>query len=167
MSGAWLVSALDCQSRGPRFKSARAEIWFEISAPPAPPSQLSYDEYTDRTRSLGRQDGEGENWPPLSYAEAKKRKSLTLHPHGCPTPARGYSSLLYMSRAWPPPFHEKECNQQIIWNIIWLLEFCRETETTPTIHNSWTMQGLWKQWRDEQSFNFRWEAPTQFQWQVT
>ena len=25
----------------------RAEIWFEISAPPAPPSQLSYDEHTD------------------------------------------------------------------------------------------------------------------------
>jgi len=33
---------------------ARAEIWTEISAPPAPPSQLSYDEYTDRTLSVGR-----------------------------------------------------------------------------------------------------------------
>ena len=33
---------------------ARAEIWFEISAPPAPPSQLGYDEYTDRTLSVGR-----------------------------------------------------------------------------------------------------------------
>jgi len=30
-----------------------AEIWFEISAPPAPPSQLCYDEYTDRTLSVG------------------------------------------------------------------------------------------------------------------
>jgi len=42
----------------------RAEIWFEISAPPAPPSQLSYDEYTDCTLSVGRTDGEGEDWPP-------------------------------------------------------------------------------------------------------
>ena len=32
---------------------ARAEIWFEISAPPAPPSQLSYDEHTDRKLSVG------------------------------------------------------------------------------------------------------------------
>ena len=38
--------------------------WFEISAPPAPLSQLSYDEYTDRTLSVWRWDGEGENWPP-------------------------------------------------------------------------------------------------------
>jgi len=28
---------------------ARAEIWFEISAPPVHPSQLSDDEYTDHT----------------------------------------------------------------------------------------------------------------------
>jgi len=33
---------------------AMAEIWFEISVPPAPPSQLSYDEYNDRTLSVGR-----------------------------------------------------------------------------------------------------------------
>jgi len=26
-----------------------ADIWIETSAPPAPPSQLGYDEYTDRT----------------------------------------------------------------------------------------------------------------------
>jgi len=33
---------------------ARAEILLEISVPSAPPSQLSYDEYTDRTLSVGR-----------------------------------------------------------------------------------------------------------------
>ena len=44
--------------------SERAGIWFEISVPPAPPSQLSYDEYTDHTLSVGRRDGEGEDWPP-------------------------------------------------------------------------------------------------------
>src|SRR6218665_1377378 len=38
--------------------------------------------------------GEGENWPPPSYAKAKKMKSLTLHPHGCPRAAKGYSSSL-------------------------------------------------------------------------
>src|SRR6218665_3240424 len=32
---------------------------------PAPPSQLSYDEYTDRTLSVGRGDGEGKDWPPV------------------------------------------------------------------------------------------------------
>ena len=42
---------------------ARTEIWFEISVPPAPPSQLSYDEYTDRTLSVGRWGGEGKDWP--------------------------------------------------------------------------------------------------------
>ncbi len=31
---------------------ARAEVWFEISAIAAPPSQLSYDEYTDLTLRL-------------------------------------------------------------------------------------------------------------------
>jgi len=30
-----------------------AEIWFEISVPPAPFSQFSYDEYTDLTLSVG------------------------------------------------------------------------------------------------------------------
>jgi len=33
---------------------ARAEIWFKISAPTAPSSQLIYDEHTDRTLSVGR-----------------------------------------------------------------------------------------------------------------
>ena len=31
---------------------ARAKIWFEISAPPAPPSQFSYDEHTGHTLSM-------------------------------------------------------------------------------------------------------------------
>jgi len=56
-------------------------------------SQVSYDEYTDRTLSMGRWDAhchwedetvsERTGHPP-SYAEAKKTKSLTLHSHGCP-----------------------------------------------------------------------------------
>jgi len=29
-----------------------------------PPSQLSYDEYNNCTLSMGRWDGEGEDWPP-------------------------------------------------------------------------------------------------------
>jgi len=41
----------------------RAEIWIEISAPPVPPSQLSYNEYTDRTLSVERWGGEREDWP--------------------------------------------------------------------------------------------------------
>ena len=32
----------------------RVEIWFETSAPPAPHSQLCFDEYTDCTLSVGR-----------------------------------------------------------------------------------------------------------------
>ena len=43
---------------------ARAEIWFEISAPSALPSQLIYDEYTDCTLSVGRWDEEGDDRPP-------------------------------------------------------------------------------------------------------
>jgi len=35
------------------YVPARAEICIEISAPPAPPSEFSYDEYTDRTLSVG------------------------------------------------------------------------------------------------------------------
>jgi len=37
---------------------AREEICIEISAPSAPPSQLSYDEYTDRTLAVVRRDGD-------------------------------------------------------------------------------------------------------------
>ena len=43
---------------------SRVEIWFKISAPPAPHSQLSYDEHTDTTLSVERWDCEGEDWPP-------------------------------------------------------------------------------------------------------
>jgi len=34
---------LDYQSKGSGSNPGRAEIWLEICAPPAPPSQLSYD----------------------------------------------------------------------------------------------------------------------------
>jgi len=47
-----------------KSKKFRAEIWFEISVPSAPPtSQLSYmyDEYTGL--SVGKWDGKGEDWP--------------------------------------------------------------------------------------------------------
>ena len=63
---------------------ARAEIWFQISVPSAPPSQFTYDGYTDRTMSVGRPDGEGEDWPPALLCQAKKMKLLTLHTQGCP-----------------------------------------------------------------------------------
>ena len=54
--GSLVVSVLDCQSLGSGFKPlhARVEMWFEISVPSAPSSQLSYDEYTDSTLSVGR-----------------------------------------------------------------------------------------------------------------
>jgi|SRR6218665_1156851 len=58
-----------------------SEIWFEISAVPAPPGQLCYDEYTvsGKMRWLWERIGN-----PFTYAEAKKMKSLMLHSHGCP-----------------------------------------------------------------------------------
>src|SRR6218665_117771 len=66
---------------------ARAEIWFEISAPLAPPIQLSYCMMSKPTPTAHcqREDDtvrERTGYPP-SYAEAKKMKSLTLHNHGC------------------------------------------------------------------------------------
>ena len=45
---------------------AIAEIWFEISAPPATLIQLSYDEYTDCTLSVGGWYGKGDDWPMAS-----------------------------------------------------------------------------------------------------
>ena len=36
------------------------------------PSQLSYDEYTDRMISVGILDGEGEDWPPALICRGKK-----------------------------------------------------------------------------------------------
>jgi len=59
---------------------ARAEIWIEISAPPAPPSQLSYilNTLTAHYQWEGETARERTGHP-RSYAEAKKMKSLTLH----------------------------------------------------------------------------------------
>lgn len=45
------------------IREASAEILFEISDPPARPSQLSY-KYTNRTLSLRRWDNKWEDWPP-------------------------------------------------------------------------------------------------------
>ena len=56
---------------------ARAEILFKISAPPALPRQLGYDEYTVSAKTVRERTGH-----PSSYAEAKKMKLLTLHTHG-------------------------------------------------------------------------------------
>jgi len=44
--------------------SAWAEIWFEIVALSESPSELSNDEYTDRSLSVGGLDREEEDWPP-------------------------------------------------------------------------------------------------------
>ena len=62
---------------------ARVEIWLEISAPPAPPNQFSYDEYADHTIQWEDQTVRERTGHPPSYAEAKKMKSLTLHTHCC------------------------------------------------------------------------------------
>ena len=44
-----MVSMLECQRVD---ISTRADIWFEISAPPVSPCQLSYDKYIDHTLKL-------------------------------------------------------------------------------------------------------------------
>ena len=62
--------------------SAKAEIWFEISASLAPPSQLSYDEYTDLHCQWEDETVRDRTGQLLSYAKAKKMKSLTLHTLG-------------------------------------------------------------------------------------
>jgi len=49
----------------------RAEILIEVSAPPAPHSQLSYDEYPDRSVSVGRWDGEGGDSPPALICQSQ------------------------------------------------------------------------------------------------
>lgn len=41
-------------SRGQGFKSLQAEICVKISVPSAPPSQLSYNDYTDCRRLVER-----------------------------------------------------------------------------------------------------------------
>jgi len=59
--GGLMVSLLDCQPRGLRSNPSRhlAQVFCSTRTP----SQLSYDENTDRTLWVGRQDGEGEDWP--------------------------------------------------------------------------------------------------------
>src|SRR6218665_3716164 len=74
MTVQWLMCWTASKSFGVQTP-ARAEIWFEISALPVPPSQLSYDENETVRERTGH---------PLSCAEAKKMKSLTFHIHGCP-----------------------------------------------------------------------------------
>jgi len=96
---------------------ARAEIWFKISAPPEPPNQPGYEEYTDCTQPVGRWDGVGEDWPPPSYAEAKEMKSLTLHTHGCPGLALG-TGLLPLLRSCLET-HFPTCLSIIAWNLVW------------------------------------------------
>jgi len=71
--GDLVVSLLDCQSRG---------LGIEISAPPAPPNQLSYDEYTTVHCQWEDETVKERTGHLPSYTEAKKMKSLTLHTHG-------------------------------------------------------------------------------------
>ena len=50
MRGSLVVSVLDAANREVRGSNPyRDRNLFDISVPPAPPSQLSFDEYTDRT----------------------------------------------------------------------------------------------------------------------
>ena len=49
-----MVSMLDCQPKGSGLISPPGQRFFEISAPVVHPNQLSYDEYTDHTLSVGR-----------------------------------------------------------------------------------------------------------------
>jgi len=63
---------------------ARAEIWFEISAPRAPlANSAMMSTLTAHCQWEDETVRESTGHPP-SYAEAKKMKSLTLHTHGCP-----------------------------------------------------------------------------------
>ena len=89
-----VISALDNQSRGSVFKSRPGQKFgsrfLHASSAPLANSTMM----TRPTLTVGRQDGEGQNWPQPSHAEAKKIKSLTLHPHGCSKAAKGYSSII-------------------------------------------------------------------------
>lgn len=64
-----MVSLLDCESKGTGFKSMPGKR-FVISVPCT--SKLGYKMSTG---SVGRSDGEAEDW----YDEAKKVKVLLLH----------------------------------------------------------------------------------------
>ena len=92
-----LSTLISCLSQSPSLFTAYIIGQHEMKVTCAN-SQLSYDEYTDRAQSVGRWDSEGENWPPPSYAEAKKMKSLTLHPQWLP-----YGSLRDYYWSWWAP----------------------------------------------------------------
>jgi len=49
-----LGAGLSNESSEVQIPHPRAEIWFEISAPPALPKKIGYDEYTDHTLSVAR-----------------------------------------------------------------------------------------------------------------
>ena len=58
-----VVSVLDCQSRGHGFKSQPGQmVVFGYRLNLCLHRQLSYDEYTGRTLSVGRWDNEVEDW---------------------------------------------------------------------------------------------------------
>src|SRR6218665_1095018 len=81
--GGPVVSVLEPGTPIKRFGAqipARAEICIEISAPSAPHSQYSYDEYTVNGKM--RREGRGLATRPHN-AEAKKMKSLAHHTYGC------------------------------------------------------------------------------------
>src|SRR6218665_1047484 len=98
----WLMSIV-CQIHTSAIRkvrvqiSVKAEIWFEISAPPA--LRLLANSAMMSTLSVHCQwkdETERERTgPPPSYAEAKKIKSLTLHTHGwLKASVRGRSVLI-------------------------------------------------------------------------
>ena len=63
--GSLVVSVLDCQSWGSGLNSCAH-------------SQLSYDEYTDRTPTVERWDGEGEDWPSARICRDYENKVATI-----------------------------------------------------------------------------------------
>src|ERR1700733_6813863 len=80
-----VVSALDCRPKRSWVQfPARAEIWFEISVPQAPPSRLSYDEYTDQHGRWIIETVRERTGHPPSFAVAMKMESLTRHPRWLP-----------------------------------------------------------------------------------
>jgi len=56
------ISALIYRWRCLGSNPVKAETWFKIS-PHRCPSQLSYNDHNDRTPSVSRWDGDGEDWP--------------------------------------------------------------------------------------------------------
>ena len=71
-----MVSWLVCWTGNQEIRvqiPTRAEIWLEISAPPAPPSQLSYDISTLTTHCHEYEMVIERTGHPPSYAEVKKK----------------------------------------------------------------------------------------------